>query len=473
MALPPDVGAAELEQFLAAAEHGSLGVTPQEADALRLLHGGQAEGGAEGAEDGDEGEGGPEADAALKVVVLGDEQTSGKIGLMQLLALDPSARADPAAAALPFDIRRVELGAAEPGAVGRAAALELWAPGCGPEHASLRPLLLLPGAACVVLVFSITQQLDLRGALEEVRAFQQAARHEVPVLLVGNHAEERQAPSRAPLVPPQEAIELATAWGLLKYVEVQSYNPSHAHEIFRQAALAVQAAREGDPEGAAAAASERRREARVARRVLCAPRPEGRFNPWTKDFEVVGAGPGVEHLVSCDGAYVDVFAVERCKYRSHRRFAVPREAAPPRAHFDPAANRLVTDDADGGCICHYTLDNSEPTSASPAVGPRGVALDGQPRVIRLVAVREGQLRSPTAVFTSPNVLPPPKCAVADDGQLTIDTPPGVVVRCEGATPPHCCASAAALTLSCVRRHAGRLDAVAQPRAPLPAARRSR
>ena len=445
MALPPDVGAAELEQFLAAAEHGSLGVTPQEADALRLLHGRQAEGGAEGAEDGDEGEGGPEADAALKVVVLGDEQTSGKIGLMQLLALDPSARADPAAAALPFDIRRVELGAAEPGAVGRAAALELWAPGCGPEHASLRPLL-LPGAACVVLVFSITQPLDLRGALEEVRAFQQAARHEVPVLLVGNHAEERQAPSRAPLVPPQEAIELATAWGLLKYVEVQSYNPSHAHEIFRQAALAVQAAREGDPEGAAAAASERRREARVARRVLCAPRPEGRFNPWTKDFEVVGAGPGVEHLVSCDGAYVDVFAVERCKYRSHRRFAVPREAAPPRAHFDPAANRLVTDDADGGCICHYTLDNSEPTSASPAVGPRGVALDGQPRVIKLVAVREGQLRSPTAVFTSPNVLPPPKCAVADDGQLTIDTPPGVVVRCEGATPPHCCASAAARDL---------------------------
>ena len=465
MALPPDVGAAELEQFLAAAEHGSLGVTPQEADALRLLHGRQAEGGAEG---GAEGE--AEADAALKVVVLGDEQTSGKIGLMQLLALDPSARADPAAAALPFDIRRVELGAAEPGAVG----LELWAPGCGPEHTSLRPLL-LPGAACVVLVFSITQPLDLRGALEEVRAFQQAARHEVPVLLVGNHAEERQAPSRAPLVPPQEAIELATAWGLLKYVEVQSYNPSHAHEIFRQAALAVQAVREADPEGAAAAASERRREDQIARRVLCAPRPEGRFNPWTKDFEVVGAGPGVEHLVSCDGAHADVFAVERCKHRSHRRFAVPREAAPPRAHFDPAANRLVIDDADGECICHYTLDNSEPTSASPAVGPRGVALDGQPRVIKLVAVREGQLRSPTAVFTSPKVLPPPKCAVADDGQLTIDTPPGVVVRCEGATPPRCAffAAAAALTLSCPRRHAGRLDAVAQPRAPLPAARRSR
>ena len=126
MALPPDVGAAELEQFLAA-EHGSLGVTPQEADALRLLHGRQAEGGAEGGAEGEgEGEGGAEADAALKVVVLGDEQTSGKIGLMQLLALDPSARADPAAAALPFDIRRVELGAAEPGAV------ELWAPEAAP-----------------------------------------------------------------------------------------------------------------------------------------------------------------------------------------------------------------------------------------------------------------------------------------------------------------------------------------------------
>ena len=73
---------------------------------------------------------------------------------------------------------------------------------------------------------------------------------------------------------------------------MQSYNPTHIHEVFRQAVLAVDTARGAKSARRwAHAVEEYNREARVFRSVLTAPVPEGSFEPWTRAFKCDEASP--------------------------------------------------------------------------------------------------------------------------------------------------------------------------------------
>ena len=58
----------------------------------------------------------------------------------------------------------------------------------------------------------------------------QGHHRDVPVLLVGNHAERRQDTSAGPaLVQPADAIELARSCEMLKYIEVRAAAPASHH----------------------------------------------------------------------------------------------------------------------------------------------------------------------------------------------------------------------------------------------------
>jgi hypothetical protein len=66
-------------------------------------------------------------------------------------------------------------------------------------------------------------------------ALPQVHHRDVPVLLVGNHAERRQDMRRqdlsagAALVQPADAIELARSCEMLKYIEVRAAAPASRH----------------------------------------------------------------------------------------------------------------------------------------------------------------------------------------------------------------------------------------------------
>ena len=137
--------------------------------------------------------------------------------------------------------------------------LEVWAPFCSKEHSSLRPLY-YPAVDCFVLVFSVAQPSMLEAAQHvwhrELTEFRERNPHkQVPVLLVGNHAELRDtgrdrphsSASSAgggsgsggggggpPLCSADEAVEAARSCGMRQYIEIQSDNPAHVHEVFRQ-----------------------------------------------------------------------------------------------------------------------------------------------------------------------------------------------------------------------------------------------
>jgi hypothetical protein len=432
---------------------------------------------------------------------------------------------------LPFDIRRKAMRVALGGGGATAATsdksaqlvdFELWAPGCTKEHASLRPLY-FPATDCFIIVFSITQPRALDTIRhvwhQEVREHQECTPHRPsPVLLVGNHAEERHSRSgrrgvASELVLPEEAIELARSCGMLKYVEIQSYHPAHIHEVFRQAALAVAAARdaagawqEGGGGGGGALDAEYHRESRIFRSVLGAPEPVGTFDPWERSFRLE-ARAGMQYLVTWDGTAptehsqrytgklvmrapfpyeIQVVPVARCKYRGRaRRFEVPPEAVMPQGHFDVVMNQLVLapgeegeaaevegPDRSGDVTYHYTLDGSEPgpQSAASADGridlcvclavllcsgscctatahgvtdslrapPRlSASRRTQPQLVRVVAVRDGALRSPTASFQLPPVLPKPRVKVSGQ-RMSIEQKPGLLYRytTDGTDPSH-------------------------------------
>ena len=76
---------------------------------------------------------------------------------------------------------------------------------------------------------------------------------------------------------------------------MQSYNPTHIHEGFRQCVLAVRHARAAVPP--TRWAEDYNREARIFRSVLLAPAPEGAFDPWSCAFKLE-ALPGVAYLVT-------------------------------------------------------------------------------------------------------------------------------------------------------------------------------
>jgi GTPase SAR1 family protein len=449
------------------------------------------------------------ASRPCKVVVLGDESSSGKISMLELLCLDPSGAgvvsADVVQASragfLPFGIRdltfRHRQHPEHPQHQQVESELQLWAPVCTEEYTALRPLY-YADADVFIVVFSITEPHTLDAVrevwLREIQPCQ--AQRRVPTLLVGNYGELRQhtaAPGQ--LVRPDQAVQLAQECEFLKYLEVTSFNPAHIHELFRQAVLATR-----DTAGAVVTAQRSRAELALCS-VLCAPTPSGFFEPWERAFLLDLRGcdsTGVKYLVSWDGTpptdrshryagklvmrdpypqVIQVQSVARCKYRSAVCcFKVPEVSRLPVGHFDAGANRLVLDgaagttnraataggrkgecegegeeaaaaedDADPNAQYFYTLDGSEPTAQSQTCGCSWPVVDlaSQPKVVRVVAVQRGKLRSPVADFPVPCILPRPVASLVtcNDGsqELTIVLQRGVHYRytCDGTTPSHC------------------------------------
>jgi GTPase SAR1 family protein len=387
--------------------------------------------------------------SSCKVVVLGDEASSGKIGILELLCLETSGTGDSAvdmlqgssAEFLPMDIRELAFrihGAAPPATAAEAVdrELELWAPICTEQYAALRPLY-YSGTDVFVIVFSIAEPHMLEAVhriwQREVEPLQSQLEHPVPVLLVGNFGELRQQPDvPRELVAPKQAVQLAQQCGFFKYLEITSFNPAHIHELFRQAVLAAQ---DTGGENGACDTIERNRETMAVRSVLRAPRPSGSFDPWERAFRLdltSYESSGVQYLVSWDGnpptdrshrykgklvmrhpypKVIQVQSVTRCKYRSEICcFPVPGETCCPVGHFDACANRLVFDTRDQVDVRYfYTLDGSGPTAESESCGRDWPVVDlaTQPNVVKVVALASGRLVSAVVSFPLPAVLPPP------------------------------------------------------------------
>ncbi len=389
---------------------------------------------------------------SCKVVVLGDEGSSGKIGILELLCLETLGTGDSVvdilqdsrADFLPMDIRELtfRIHDAAPPAAPVDSKLELWAPICTEQYAALRPLH-YSGADVFVIVFSIAEPQTLEAAhsiwQREIEPFQSQREHPVPVLLVGNFGELRHQPDvPRELVAPKQAVQLARQCAFLKYVEITSFNPAHIRELFRQAVVAAQ---DAGGKSDASTIVERTRETIAVRSVLRAPRPSGFFDPWERAFRLdltSYESSGVQYLVSWDGnpptdrshrykgklvmrhpypKVIQVQSVTRCKFRSDIcSFHVPTETHCPVGHFDSGANRLVFDtiveNGDAGEVdvhYFYTLDGSDPTVESESCGRDWPVVDlaTQPKVVKVVAVASGRLASAVVSFLLPAVLPPP------------------------------------------------------------------
>eukprot|EP00741_Cyanophora_paradoxa_P008362 tig00001302_g8089.t1 len=433
--------------------------------------------------------------APYKVMVLGNEDLSGKISLLQLFALESQRGGRPAARGgvtpepsavdfLPLEIQRhqIMLGPSAGGpedetlaSVSRedSAMLELWAPLCTKEYKSLRPQY-YPATDVFLIVFSISDP----GALSDIRTFwdrevkdflQSCSHKEIPVILVGNHAERRAEAARHELVYSQEAVQLARELGYFKYIEIQSYNSIHIYEVFRQAALSVRLARTRNQHKMRNAdyVKEFDREDGILRKFLQLQPPVGHFYYDTRRFELQKY-PGVVYLMTFDGSDPDhssqrysepvqlkrpypsvikVVSLTRCKYRSPvTSFTVPEESEPPSGHYDILAGTLILDKRTGPngqpCSFYYTLDGSRPTvqtgtlydgvgisvepllaqakigisslTGMPKSGTDGAGSPGMNGVdpasvpsINVVAFEYGKFISKTVHFQLPPALPPP------------------------------------------------------------------
>ena len=100
-----------------------------------------------------------------------------------------------------------------------------------------------------VLVFSIRDPNSLHAVknkfLREIESYREAnPRRNVPIILVGQHAECRSNPAfAAQAVSSQDVVTFAHDVGILKYIEIHSNNLRHVNEVFRQLVLAVDQAR--------------------------------------------------------------------------------------------------------------------------------------------------------------------------------------------------------------------------------------
>lgn len=179
--------------------------------------------------------------------------------------------------------------------------------------------------------------------------------------------------------------------------------------------------------------------------------------------------PGLSYVVTWDGSVPDsksrvytgplvlqppypyvikCVALTRCKYRSKLgEFVVPDESPMARGHFDIIGNclRLAPAPSASATKFYYSTDGSEPGPHSPTYDGAGVALGGnhgegeQLTLIRVVAIEEGKLRSPTANFRLQNVLPAPHVSYSKhDHRLEIATKPGLQYRfsVDGSTPDY-------------------------------------
>mmetsp|Transcript_15338 Transcript_15338/g.25318 ORF Transcript_15338/g.25318 Transcript_15338/m.25318 type:complete len:856 (+) Transcript_15338:123-2690(+) len=433
----------------------------------------------------------PDSNVPYKVIVLGNETTSGKLALLHEFSLyqrqKNGARFGSKSQSfqnpdvsegeiLPFEIQRQTVSVADTtrhsntNTATATATLELWAPLCTQDYASLRPQY-YPAVDVFVVVFSITDTSALTEIKniwdQEIKSFLRTSpqhREGTPVILVGNHAEartaegekDRSAPKR--LILSQEAVQLARELGWFKYIEIVSHNITHVCEIFRQAALSVRVARSRNEHRIRSAEYDRefRREDAILRKFLQLPPPSARFLYDTRRFEVQ-TYPGVVYLVSIDGSeptencmryqepiqlkrpfppVINVIAISRCKFRSlNASFPVPEETSPPSGHFDLLGSLLVLN-LQPNTALFYSMDGSRPAVqvgrqyASPGipVDPllhRAMTIGSRPGTsksntesvatdagrafpcISVVALQQHKFVSRTVHFALPPVLPTP------------------------------------------------------------------
>lgn len=104
-------------------------------------------------------------------------------------------------------------------------------------------------------------------------------------MMVGNNGECRQDDKyTGKLVASQDAVKLAKANGVSKYIEIFSNDENHVSEIFKQAVLAINQQLKN------ANIEERKQkhlqEETFFRSLLTVPKPEGQFDQLEKTFEL-------------------------------------------------------------------------------------------------------------------------------------------------------------------------------------------
>jgi hypothetical protein len=409
----------------------------------------------------------------LKIVVLGDEfegptsvgpqgsfvqQLSGKDDLIHLFSLPEWAQSLP-----PVDIHRVPFYYHDQRldvdhASSQMYELELWLPHCTGKHDSLRPHY-YPATDLFIIVFSVKSRKSFenvknRWSAEINRFIVSQPKREVPVILVGNHAEARKsfaanssngAAGGSPgstnagrfLVDAQEAVELAQQMGFMKYIEVYSDNRTHVVEVFRQGVREIVRSRlENTRMHPDDYRVEFGKEDAILRRHLTLAEPTGYFDPFKRSFvietgivvgdpnvgsAVSGTFPGVDdeavtYTYTTDGSEptrlsavyegplklkrpypegIRVKAFSRCRYASRTSyFRVPEETPPPHAHFDVLPHLMYSPGYRFGSA-------SFSAGAAPAQGIHGST--GLPTFGFVITPQEGTRFFFTLDGTRPNI----------------------------------------------------------------------
>lgn len=312
-----------------------------------------------------------------------------------------------------------------------------------------------------VLVFSIRDPNSLHAVknkfLREIESYREAnPRRNVPIILVGQHAECRSNPAfAAQAVSSQDVVTFAHDVGILKYIEIHSNNLRHVNEVFRQLVLAVDQARNINT---SMSAQEYRAEFdhhdTMLRKYLTVRAPEGSFDTFHKTFSLENLVPDTTYLISLNGdpptrvssrysgpiklkrpypRVIKVIGLSRCRYPSELvTFEVPAETPVPDGHFDVLAKAFFVTvlPSQGPIDIFYTLDGSKPTPASRLYDLNGIYLDqgphlggfvsgGLPRSIKILAIEEGLFRSSVAEFLLPDLLDPPVVSYVEKENLLV------------------------------------------------------
>lgn len=415
-------------------------------------------------------------------MILGDESFSGKLDIFQLFTLTDLVESMPQVQEMkelpPCDIETKVLETVDlkDSKQKKRIALELWLPPCIDETSSLRPLY-YPGTDIFILVFSIKEKasfLYLKNViLPELKKYnQENEKEDIPILLVGNHAEVRNDESfEGELVQSQDAFNLAQENDISKYIEIFSENLFHIHEIFQQAALVIFSIHGSTSligsasfSGTSTLTKEDRlnryaKEHSFLKSQLTLTSSECNFSQIDRTFELITQS-GVEYFYTLDGSNptklskkytgpivlkspypkeIRTIAISRCKYQSEISiFKMPGHSTAPFGYFDPITKAFhIQRKAD--TIYFLTTDGSTPTTNSTVYTPPGLFFDGKkingafektpniPEVIKVIAIEEGKFASKSTSFYPYSILPAPN-ATLKDNFLKVDPIPGVAIR---------------------------------------------
>ncbi|KAL0481957.1 Ras-like protein Rho [Acrasis kona] len=345
-----------------------------------------------------------------KIMILGDEERSGKFELYHLLTMsNPNFDNLP-----PCNIHTHIVEVEE-----EDFALELWTPVCD-EHSDKTRTIYYPGTDAFIIVFSASSedsiQYTTQVLLPEVRYFIDhfAKYKDVPVILVATNVKKT----------PNNIINIAQENGVSKYVEVQ-FSQIHTIEVFTQAINAIQAFHSSSSVNSTDRVHYSDRERQFFRSSLTSEAPDGDFDQVDKTLEITTM-PGTIYFYTLDGSEptksskrytnkislhssnenaIKMIAVERCKYASEVViFNSPIESSPPQGYFDPISKSFHII-AKAGCNYYYSLDGSKPDKHSALYSePEGVLFDdvpntafeshlNVPQLVRVVAIEKDKLKS--------------------------------------------------------------------------------